>query len=166
MSSEAEVSDITELELEVETRATNDLTPHSKTDGFKQEAFPAYSNTSLPSLASGPNIRRGSTGPLKSTPTRFNEKSQACFILVHRGSFRSIISLVRLTHKITSVNNGASGAFANHFPRTNNGRKDGQSYNSQLVSKDSNSSEHNTTFKDDYTRYATLQTGNFTRNDA
>ncbi|KAF8902302.1 hypothetical protein CPB85DRAFT_1256063 [Mucidula mucida] len=151
-------SDITELKLEDETRATNDLTPHSKTDGFKQEAFPAYSNTSLPSLASGPNIRRGSTGPLKSTPTRFNEKSQACFILIHRGSVQSIIS--RSVREPLSQDE--------QWPER---RPELQLRNrifgeAQLVSKDSNSSEHNTTFKDDYTRYATLQTGNFTRNDA
>ncbi|KAF8877482.1 hypothetical protein CPB85DRAFT_1443605 [Mucidula mucida] len=48
MASEAEVPHITELKLEVETRATNDLTPPSKTDGFKQQSFPSYSNASIP----------------------------------------------------------------------------------------------------------------------
>ncbi|KAF8867589.1 hypothetical protein CPB85DRAFT_1264308, partial [Mucidula mucida] len=89
---------------------------------------------------------------------KFNEKSQACFTLIHRGSVQSIIS--RSVREPLSQDE--------QWPER---RPELQLRNrffgeAQLVSKDSNPSEHNTTFKDDYTQYVTLQTGNFTRNEA
>ncbi|KAF9027299.1 hypothetical protein BDZ89DRAFT_1066955 [Hymenopellis radicata] len=174
MSSETNVPDTTQTDTgDVEPRATNQLTPPSKTDGFTSQTSPSYSNASIPMPGDWAQYPAVLNWTIQVYAYKTDLKSKACIIMVHSGNIQSIVAEVRLTHKITSVNNGASGSFVNHLPRTNDGQQDGQNYrytidfneNLNLVDKNSNPFEYNAVFRDEYTRSGFIQNGDYAGNE-
>ncbi len=92
-----------------------------------RQTFPSYSNDSISMPGDWAQYPAVLDWTIQVYAYKIDSQSKACIIMVHSGSIQSIIAEVRLTHTITSADNG-SGAFVNHLPRTNDGQQDGQNY--------------------------------------